>query len=431
MCGAALGRPRGSDALPLDRTGVRCHGQGVGWRNPPIPWSELERRLSGRSPRPVGDEGLPEGANGGDSPAWSRKRPAYEPPAGLLAAAGAGPVRRAALPLELLVPRRRVAPRRAGRGGGPARSGGPGGHRPRRLLRRGPLRRGGPGGRAADRVRRRADRRRADRAARRRGRPGRRHLVVLARQPGRLRPPGPGGEPGADGRSEGRAPHRPRRPRRPGGRGVDGPHRLPQGAGARGPGAGRPGRGRASHRRAGRRLRPGPRRGRAVGPRRPARLRPQRRAVPVGPAPGRRADRHGQRPLRHPAAPAVGHGLGRGAGPAQPRRHRRLAPRRRRRPPALGERAGPPIRPLPGRGRGGGRAGPGLRVRPVPRRPNLPPYPCPDGLDEMAYLRRITEQGASADRYGRPSVRTSPTEPASGSDPNRGRLHLHVPPGGK
>ena len=31
--------------------------------------------------------------------------------------------------------------------------------------------------------------------------------------------------------------------------------------------------------------------------------------------------------------------------------------------------------------------------------PNLPPYPCPDGLDEMAFLRRITEEGATR-RYG-------------------------------
>jgi error-prone DNA polymerase len=31
--------------------------------------------------------------------------------------------------------------------------------------------------------------------------------------------------------------------------------------------------------------------------------------------------------------------------------------------------------------------------------PELPPYPCPDGLDEMAYLRRLTEQGAER-RYG-------------------------------
>lgn len=31
--------------------------------------------------------------------------------------------------------------------------------------------------------------------------------------------------------------------------------------------------------------------------------------------------------------------------------------------------------------------------------PNLPPFPCPDGLDEMTYLRRLTERGAQH-RYG-------------------------------
>ncbi len=41
----------------------------MGWENPEIPWRELERRLSGR-PAPPGD--------GGDSPAWSHKREAYE-----------------------------------------------------------------------------------------------------------------------------------------------------------------------------------------------------------------------------------------------------------------------------------------------------------------------------------------------------------------
>jgi error-prone DNA polymerase len=46
----------------------------MGWRNPPIPWSELERRYAGRPPV------TPLGADSGDSPAWSRKRPAYEAP---------------------------------------------------------------------------------------------------------------------------------------------------------------------------------------------------------------------------------------------------------------------------------------------------------------------------------------------------------------
>ncbi|MEM9466606.1 MAG: error-prone DNA polymerase [Actinomycetota bacterium] len=31
--------------------------------------------------------------------------------------------------------------------------------------------------------------------------------------------------------------------------------------------------------------------------------------------------------------------------------------------------------------------------------PNLPPYPCPDGLDEMGYLRRLVEEGGTR-RYG-------------------------------
>ncbi|PZS18456.1 MAG: error-prone DNA polymerase [Pseudonocardiales bacterium] len=46
----------------------------MGWQNPPIPWHELERRLSGR---PALAHGPPAG-DGGDSPAWSRKRPPYQ-----------------------------------------------------------------------------------------------------------------------------------------------------------------------------------------------------------------------------------------------------------------------------------------------------------------------------------------------------------------
>jgi error-prone DNA polymerase len=46
-----------------------------GWHNPPIPWSELERRLSDRRPG-----GPPKNADGGDSPAWSRKRQPYKAP---------------------------------------------------------------------------------------------------------------------------------------------------------------------------------------------------------------------------------------------------------------------------------------------------------------------------------------------------------------
>jgi error-prone DNA polymerase len=61
----------------------------MGFGNPIIPWRELERRLSGRSdeepdpeiaPRPRRGHANPAPGDGGDSPAWSRKRTAYEPP---------------------------------------------------------------------------------------------------------------------------------------------------------------------------------------------------------------------------------------------------------------------------------------------------------------------------------------------------------------
>jgi error-prone DNA polymerase len=48
----------------------------VGYQNPPVPWKDLEAALSGRPrTRPFPSEG-----DGGDSPAWSYKRPAYQPP---------------------------------------------------------------------------------------------------------------------------------------------------------------------------------------------------------------------------------------------------------------------------------------------------------------------------------------------------------------
>src|SRR5262249_7295876 len=39
--------------------------------------------------------------------------------------------------------------------------------------------------------------------------------------------------------------------------------------------------------------------------------------------------------------------------------------------------------------------------------PDLPPFPCPEGLDEMGYLRVLTERGAEA-RYG---PRHTPRQP--------------------
>ena len=58
---------------------------GVGYQNPPVPWRELEARLSGRSRHAPGT------GDGGDSPAWSYKRPSYEPPAGLGTRSGSVP----------------------------------------------------------------------------------------------------------------------------------------------------------------------------------------------------------------------------------------------------------------------------------------------------------------------------------------------------
>jgi error-prone DNA polymerase len=49
----------------------------MGWSNSDLPWSEMERRLSGRAGPLVVD---PLAVDGGDSPAWTRKRPPYQPP---------------------------------------------------------------------------------------------------------------------------------------------------------------------------------------------------------------------------------------------------------------------------------------------------------------------------------------------------------------
>src|SRR5262245_41782641 len=59
----------------------------MGFNNPSMPWSELEARLSGRSAPSRRPDGRPLGSPswnaGGDGPAWSRKRQAYEAPDGL------------------------------------------------------------------------------------------------------------------------------------------------------------------------------------------------------------------------------------------------------------------------------------------------------------------------------------------------------------
>jgi error-prone DNA polymerase len=73
----------------------------MGFNNPNFPWSELEKALSDPrhgKPGTLGKPGLPgrpspvpAGADGGDSPAWSSRRPEYEPPARLRRRAGTTP----------------------------------------------------------------------------------------------------------------------------------------------------------------------------------------------------------------------------------------------------------------------------------------------------------------------------------------------------
>ena len=55
----------------------------MGWQNPPVPWRDIERRLSDEPVRPQQTpDAKPFGpaADGGDSPAWSRKRQPYASP---------------------------------------------------------------------------------------------------------------------------------------------------------------------------------------------------------------------------------------------------------------------------------------------------------------------------------------------------------------
>ena len=54
----------------------------MGWHNPPVRWSEVERILSGRPDPDPGHVGRVEG-DGGDSPAWTRHRERYSAPSGV------------------------------------------------------------------------------------------------------------------------------------------------------------------------------------------------------------------------------------------------------------------------------------------------------------------------------------------------------------
>ena len=65
------------------------------WNNPPIPWSEFEKKLSDAS-RP--GSAPPVGADGGDSPAWSLKRKPYQAPADIKDTDATAPARAATVP---------------------------------------------------------------------------------------------------------------------------------------------------------------------------------------------------------------------------------------------------------------------------------------------------------------------------------------------
>ena len=112
-------------------------------------WAGTTRRSRGPSSSGSSPTGVararPLQADGGDSPAWSRKRGSRTcRRAGSRAPGRPGrAVRRAALPPQLQLPRRRQPPGGAGRGGGPAGPARAGAHRPRRLLRRVAVGRGG------------------------------------------------------------------------------------------------------------------------------------------------------------------------------------------------------------------------------------------------------------------------------------------------
>ena len=62
----------------------------MGFNNPDVSWKELERTLSDRA-RTGRANRVPAGANGGDSPAWSPARSVYEPPPGLVRRVNATP----------------------------------------------------------------------------------------------------------------------------------------------------------------------------------------------------------------------------------------------------------------------------------------------------------------------------------------------------
>jgi hypothetical protein len=317
------------------------------------------------------------------------------------------PLRRAALPLQLQLPRRCEPPRGAGGAGGPPRAGGDRAHRPRRRVRRGALRGGRGGAGRGDGVRHRALAGPV-RSAERRGRPGGRPPPAARHRTRRLPRALPRGQRCAvAGSGEGAPGLRPRRGgRRHRGRGR-GAHRLPQGRGPPRPGhRGRPGHRAAPPRRA---LRRRPRRRRAL-PLRPADGTSERNAAL--PALARDAPCPPWRPTgAHYATPGTGTGWHMALA-AVPRARRSLerwtAAAAGGQPRTCGrwaEDGGPVRRRAPRRRRAGGGAGAGVRV---PRSglvaPDLPRFETPPGhTDELA-----ARAGAPGDDAPRRQPRRGP-----------------------
>ena len=93
-----------------------------------------------------------------------------------------------------------------------------------------------------------------------------------------------------------------------------------------------------------------------------------------------------------------------------------------RRSPAVRRRAGPAVRPLSrawcsGRPSSGRSCAFDLALV----APNLPPFPCPPGLDEMAYLRRLAERAPSAAATAPARTHRSDRHCSAGMDPDRPR----------
>ncbi len=381
----------------------------MGWNNPSIPWSELERKLSDQR-RPGGPSLI---ADGGDSPAWSRKRHPYRPSEGL--EAPAGPIvpyaelhahstfsflDGASTPEQLVEEAHRL-----GLSGlavtdhdgfyGIVRFAEAAESFPELATVFGAelsLGLSEPQMGVAD--------------------PEGEHLLVLARQePGyhRLASAITAGQ--LAGGEKGRPTYALEELAEQLGRRVGGAHRMPQGRGAACARRRRAGCRVARARPAGRALRARQRRRGAVRPRASARPGGERRAGGARRTRPAAAPRDERGALRHPRrAPARLRARG-GAGEAQPRRARRVAARLRRPAPAQRSRDDAPLRALPGCGRPFGDARRGARLPAAERAPT----PAAAGgagrphADELAARARVGGRREALPRPARPRARAART----------------------